>query len=123
MKKIILGICFCILLNTNQAEASWGYKYYDAGSIYAGTIFPQSVGRDINCSAKPVDIHKLKRGESASRNILKLIEVGDASISEAARNGRIKKIHYVDTQVSKVYIPLLFLPIYAKETKTIVYGE
>ena len=35
----------------------------------------------------------------------------------------IKKIHYVDTQVSKVYIPLLFLPIYAKETKTIVYGE
>ena len=125
MKKIILGICFCFLLGIIKVEASWGwgYRYYDAGSIYAGTTFPQSVGRDINCSAKPVDIHKLKRGESASRNILKLIEVGDASISEAARNGRIKKIHYVDTQVSKVYIPLLFLPIYAKETRTIVYGE
>lgn len=123
MKKIILGICFCILLYTIQAEASWGYKYFDAGGLYAGTTFPQSVGKDINSLAKPVDIYKLKRGESASRNILKLIEVGDASISEAARNGRIKKIHYVDTQVSKVYIPLLFLPIYAKETKTIVYGE
>ena len=77
MKKIILGICFCFLLGIIKVEASWGwgYRYYDAGSIYAGTTFPQSVGRDINCSAKPVDIHKLKRGESASRNILKLIEV------------------------------------------------
>ena len=57
------------------------------------------------------------------RNILKLIEIGDSSITAAARNGRIKKIHYVDTQVNKVYVPLLFLPIYAKETKTVVYGE
>ena len=125
MKKIILGACLCILLNTAQAEASWGsgYKYYDAGGLYAGTSFPQSVEKDINSSTKPVDIHTLKKGESASRNILKLIEIGDSSITEAARNGRIKKIHYVDTQINKVYIPLLFLPIYAKETKTIVYGE
>jgi hypothetical protein len=123
MKKIILGICVCIMLGTIKAEASWGYKYFDAGGLYAGTKFPQSVATDINSSENPVDIYKLKRGESASRNILRLIEIGDASINTAARNGRIKKIHYVDTQISKVYIPILFLPIYAKETKTIVYGE
>lgn len=125
MKRIILGVCFCILFNTMQAEASWGsrYHYYDAGGLYASTTFPQTVEKDINSSAKPVEVYKLKKGESTSRNILKLIEIGDASISEAARNGRITKIHYVDSQVSKVYIPLGFIPIYAKELKTVVYGE
>ena len=125
MRKIILGTCFCILLCSLNTEASWGwgYKYYDAGGFYAGTTFPQSVGKDIYRSRESIDIHRLKKGEASSRNILKLIEVGNASITEAARNGRIKKIHYVDTQISKVYVPLLFLPIYAKETKTVVYGE
>ena len=91
MKKFFLGVCFCILLSTIKVEASWGYKYFDAGGLYAGTKFPQSVATDINSSENPVDIYKLKRGESTSRNILRLIEIGDASINTAARNGRIKK--------------------------------
>jgi hypothetical protein len=113
----------CAITAAKYAKQKGVKVSLDAGGLYAGTKFPQSVATDINSSENPVDIYKLKRGESASRNILRLIEIGDASINTAARNGRIKKVHYVDTQVSKVYIPILFLPIYAKEIKTIVYGE
>ena len=47
----------------------------------------------------------------------------NAGIEKAAKQANITQIHYVDTTVSKVYIPLLFIPIYAKTTRTTVYGE
>ena len=52
-----------------------------------------------------------------------LIDIGDAGIAEAAKNGDITKILYVDSKVSKIFIPLLFIPIYIKERTTKVYGE
>ena len=70
-----------------------------------------------------VDLSKLKVGESTSRNILHIVEVGDASIDEAARKAGITKIHYVDSKTTKVFIPLGFIPILVRETKTLVYGE
>ena len=123
MKKIILLTFTCLFFNSLQANASlgWGYKYRDAGAIYAGTTIPQSVSRQTT-SQRP-NLNNLKSGESSARNILQLIEIGNASIDSAAKNGGITKIHYVDTQINKVYIPLVFLPIYTKEIKTIVYGE
>ena len=116
-------MCLCFGVSTLQANAmgGWGYKYQDAGGIYAGTTAPQSASNNI--SNEQFDLHNLKKGEASARNILHIIETGDASINQAALNGRITKIYYVDTQINKVYIPLGFLPIYAKETKTIVYGE
>ena len=71
----------------------------------------------------PDDLSKFKKGEAASHNFFNLIDIGNAGIDAAAKNGNIKKIHYVDTKVGKVYIPLFFIPIYVKETKTVVYGE
>lgn len=123
MKKIICTVCACFVLTALQVQASggWGYKYTDAGGIYTGTSFPQSVSKNIDISQE--NLAKLKKGESSAQNILQLIEIGDASINKAAQNANITKVHYVDTKVSKVYIPLGFIPIYAKETKTIVYGE
>ena len=76
-----------------------------------------------NTENKEIDLTKLKKGESTSHNILMLVETGDAGVDEAAKKAGITKIHYVDTKIQKVYIPLGFIPIYVKERKTIVYGE
>ena len=51
------------------------------------------------------------------------INWGDCSLNAAMKNGGITKPLYVDTEIHKVFIPLVFIPIYVKETKTIVYGE
>lgn len=124
MKKIVILTCFFALFSTLKADATWGsgYKYYDGGGIYAGTKFPRTVAKDINANDSKIEIQTLKKGVSSSRNFFKLVEIGNASITKAAKDGNITKIHYVDTQINKVYVPF-FIPIYAKETKTIVYGE
>ena len=70
-----------------------------------------------------VDLSRLKVGKSYKTNILKLIEIGDAGISAAAKNGHITKIHYVETKKNKVFIPLLFFPIHVDKVETVVYGE
>ena len=123
MKKIIYFIAVWLCFNSLQANAAggWGYKYFDAGGLYTGTTMPQSVSKNFDKSN--ADLTTLRRGESSARNILQLFEIGDASVNQAAKNGRITKVHFVDTQISKVYIPLGFIPIYAKEIKTVVYGE
>jgi len=56
-----------------------------------------------------------KVGRSEAWGIL-IFATGDASISEAMRNGNITRIHHVDHETSN------FLGVYAKYT-TIVYGE
>jgi len=125
MKKFFCIISVFILLGTLKAEASWGarYKYRDAGQLYTGVSFPQGAGNNVADSDKTANIYKLKKGESTSRNILMLFEIGDAGIEKAARNGGVTKIHYVDTRVNRVFIPLGFIPIFVRETKTLVFGE
>ena len=119
MKKTLLTL-FLLTSITYALNLNDTSYYYDKGEIYSGSTFPQSATKAIHNSESYTH---LKRGTSEMQNVLGLVEIGDASIETAAKNGNIKKIHHVDTEVSKVYIPLLFLPIYAKETKTIVYGE
>ena len=126
MKKnltLLFFICSLIFINSPRAEAYMTHwEYYDCGGIYTNTKIPIDVAKAEN-GETDVDLKNLKSGESVSRNILHLVEVGDASIEEAARKGGIKKIKYVDSKCVKVFIPLGFIPILVRETKTIVYGE
>ena len=94
----------------------------DDGGIFTNVTTPVEATNAVN-GETDVDLKDLKKGESVARNILYLVETGDASIDEAAKKGGITKIKYVDSKTCKVFIPLGFIPILVKETKTIVYGE
>ena len=116
---------FFILFNALKVDAysaGSGFKYVDEGGIFTNTATPVDAAKAENGETE-VDLRNLKSGESVARNILYLVETGDASINEAARKGGITKIKYVDSKTCKVFIPLGFLPILVRETKTIVYGE
>ncbi len=124
-KKIFLNFILAILLlQFLQVLPVYAYPYLyqpnkapDGAIIYTNTSFP------IDATKNDIDRSTLRSGTSCARNILGIAEVGDASIEEAAKKADITKIKYVDTKISKVYVPLLFIPIYVKEIKTTVYGE
>mgnify|MGYP002627377117 CR=1 FL=1 len=120
MKKILIllfFICSVIFINSSKAEAYMSHwKYYDGGGIYTNTKIPIDVAKAEN-GETDVDLKNLKSGEAVTRNILFLVEIGDASIKEAARKGGITKVKYVDSKCVKVFIPLGFIPILVKETK------
>lgn len=119
MNKVIL-LLFIVITSIEATYAVNVSKYFDQGGIYTNSSFPVEVAKTSN---ENIDLKKLKSGESTSNNILWIIEVGDSGIQTAVKNGGITKIHYVDKKINKVYIPLGFIPIYVKQTKTIVYGE
>lgn len=119
MKKLVI-ILFLAIISFQKTYAINTSKYFDQGVIYTNSGFPVDVAKTTDDN---IDLKKLKCGESTSNNILGIIETGDGGIQSATRNGGIKKIYYVDKKVDKVYIPLIFIPIYVKQTKTIVYGE
>lgn len=79
-----------------------------SGAIYTSVSYPSHGVND--AAAGP------KRGEASASSILGIVATGDASIETAARNGRISKIHTVDTQAWSL------LSIYATYT-TVVTGE
>jgi hypothetical protein len=58
----------------------------------------------------------MKKGTAMSEHILGLISTGDCSLSAAAANGNIRKIHYADYKFKNI------LGVYSKFT-TVVYGE
>ena len=70
-----------------------------------------------------VDIKTLKSATSSTLNVLLLVDIGDAGIYKTAKKGGIKTIHYVDYTTEKLWVPLIFLPIYFKRYITTVYGE
>ena len=119
MKKILLILS--ILIIAQSAHAYSVTSLFDQGFIYTGSSYPVDVANNVDDHVPPKSI--LKCGEAVTNNILGIVETGDRSIQAAARNGGIKKIYFVDTKINKVYIPLGFIPIYVKQTKTIVYGE
>ena len=132
MKKLLLmGSVFLLTLflcPTAHAGNSLGtgrYIYQDLGGIYTNTTFPVDTAQvqADEGNGKNVDLTKLRKGESKSTNILLLVDIGDAGIDSAMKNGGITKPLYVDTEIHKLFIPLVFIPIYVKETKTMVYGE
>jgi hypothetical protein len=115
-------LVFSSVLQSDAYSAGRGFKYIDQGGIYTNTVTPVDVAKAENGETE-VDLSNLKSGESVARNILYIVETGDASIDEAARKGGITKIKYVDSKTCKVFIPLGFIPILVRETRTIVYGE
>ena len=132
MKKLLLAsslflltLFLCPMAHAGNSVVTSGYIYYDLGGIYSNTTFPVDVAQvqDDEGDGKEIDLVKLRKGEAKATNILMLVEVGDAGIDAAMRNGGITKPMYVETEIHKVFIPLIFVPIYVKESKTIVYGE
>ena len=62
------------------------------------------------------DKHHLKTGRSTCTNALGLYAFGDCSIKAAMKDGNIKKVYSVDTEINS----FLFIHV---TTTTIVYGE
>lgn len=130
-RKSILTVFMAagLFLTAGSAKAlsqSPGYKYMPGGGIFNGVTIPLDTakatnfapGENIGSSPKGI-----KSGVATRTNYMWLVELGDASINKAAKNGNIEKIHYVDYAREKVYVPLGFIPIYFDRYVTTVYGE
>ena len=106
MKKIItlFLLVFGILLFQNAKSYSMGLFYTDANYPVTAT------GVKVN------DLSELKEGKSEAINVLWVVEVGDAGVDKAAKNGNIKKISYIDVREKTVFI-------FFKKITTTVYGE
>jgi hypothetical protein len=87
-----------------------------SGLLITSVVVPGHSFETADDLAPGTDLSNLAQGQASAFSFLGLLAGGDASIQEAASNGKIKKIHHVDHAV------LSFLGIYAKYT-TIVYGE
>lgn len=103
MKKIILGLALLGLLST--PVNAMGLFYTKA--TYPMTATGVKSTKDICC---------LKKGEASATNILWVVELGDAGLGAASKNGNIKQIYFVDVQEKNVFI------FFGKITTT-VYGE
>jgi len=131
MKKLLLfsvallTLFLCPVAQAGNSTGTGRYIYCDLGGIYTNTTFPVDLSQvqAEEGDGKEVDLSELRRGEAKSTNILKLVDIGDSGIDAAMKSGGITKPVYVDTEIHKLFIPLVILPIYVKETKTIVYGE
>ncbi len=58
-----------------------------------------------------------KIGRASCASYVWVVGIGDCSVTEAMKNGEIKKVHHVDTEMKSI-----FLGIYERYT-TVVYGE
>lgn len=87
--------------------------FYPEGFIFQDTTLPDQA------TDAEISRDQLKRGEAEIINILHLVELGDGSITAAAKNGGITKVHYVENEPFKVNLWYLFF----KRQKTVVYGE
>lgn len=136
MKKIILSLCFCSLFlsSIEQAHAvGWGYRYIDGAGIYSDVVLPLDASKAVNLENTDNDFvpvsnidkskTEFKKGTSSRTNVLGLVEWGDAGIYKAAKDGKIKKIYYVEVNREKLYVPMGFIPVYFNRFITTVYGE
>ena len=62
------------------------------------------------------DLSALKKGSASTTNVLFVVEVGDASIDEAAKKAGIKKISYIDMNEKTIFI-------FWRQLTVNVYGE
>lgn len=134
MKKILVLLAFLLFTSSNAYASDAGYQYPDSGLIYSYVTVPGDLPKaqynqneivpfSQDAVNGKVDIKKLKEGKASTANILGLVSIGDAGIYKAAKNGQINTIHYVEHINEKVYIPIIFVPLYVKRHITIVYGE
>lgn len=126
-KRVFIFIILTLLITTLDVRAAMkmggyqlGHLGINQGEIYSRSAFPLCVETDINHSSE--DLTDLHKGTSAARNYMKFVEVGNGGIHQAMKRGKINKASVVTTRVHKINIPIGYLPIYYKETKTVVYG-
>lgn len=103
MKKILALFSLAFLLTATQANAM--------GLFYTDATYPVTA-----TGSQVQDLSKLKKGKASTSNILYIVEVGDASIDAAAKNGGITKISHIDIQEKSVFI-------FWKGVTVTVYGE
>lgn len=106
MKKlfifIVLSFMF-VMFSQTSAKA--------AGLFYTNATYPvTATGNEVK------ELSTLKKGTAHSTNILFLVEIGDAGINTAAKNGDIKKICYIDVNERMVFI-------FWRKVTVNVYGE
>lgn len=123
-----------------ESPFSFGYHHKIGGFVYTNTMVPEFLPKAphlkpmnsnnmVNVSyRKALDDEDeddkniyagLKKGESSSVNIMGLVEMGNAGLLEAVKNGNISKIYFVDSKKERLWAYYFF---YEKLT-TIVYGE
>ncbi len=106
MKKNLLTVALCgLIFAFTQTCAN------ATGLFYTNATYPVTA-----TGTKVQDLSKLKKGEANTNNILFLVEIGDAGIDTAAKNGGIKKISHIDIQEKSVFI-------FWRGLKVTVYGE
>lgn len=103
MKKILTVLGLLFMLSSTQANAM--------GLFYTDATYPVTA-----TGVKTEDLAAMKKGTASTTNILFLVEVGDASIDTAAKNGGISKISHIDIQEKSVFI-------FWRGVKVTVYGE
>lgn len=123
LRVLISAFVLIFALNTCVYAEGYGsgYKYVDGGGIFTNSVIPLGAAKykdseDNFVNVSNVDLSRLKVGKSYKTNILKLVEIGDAGIGAAAKNGNIKKISYIDVHEMTVFI-------FFKKITTTVYGE
>ena len=117
MNKIIYSLLILFTINLcANAEVFNSTNYSDIGVFYSNTTFPQSVVKRNENTTLPDDLSKFKKGKAASHNFFNLIDIGNAGIDAAAKNGDIKKICYIDVNERMVFI-------FWRKVTVNVYGE
>jgi hypothetical protein len=108
MKKISFLIVISLVVNILFANQ----KVNALGLFYTNVDYPITATGASNGQSPS----SLKKGTGQSMNILGLVETGDAGIREAASNGGVKKIHFIDVNEKSVFF-------FFRKITTTVYGE
>ncbi len=106
MKKILVLflLVFSVLIFQNLKTNAMGLFYTNANYPVTAT------------GVRTEDLSKLKKGEADTINVLWIVEVGDAGVDKAAKNGNIKEISYIDVREQTIFI-------FFKKITTTVYGK
>ena len=106
IKKFIMASLILTVLafvSKNNANAM--------GLFYTDATYPVTA-----TGTSTPDLLSLKKGSSTAINVLFCVEVGDASIDEAAKKAGIRKISYIDMNEKSVFI-------FWRQLTINVYGE
>ena len=87
-----------------------------SSSAYAFGLFYTDSSYPVAATGTKVDLAKLKQGQSDCINVLGIVEVGDAGIEKAVKNGGINKISFIDINDKTIFI-------FFRKITTTVYGE
>ena len=107
IKNLVLtSVCALVLALGSQQAAN------AMGILYTNTQYPLLA---TGATAKE-GLTKLKLGRGETKNILFLVEKGDASLESIVKAHDIRKIHFVDVQERSIFI-------FFRRITVTVYGE